>query len=176
MLKNSKENIEVLDWIGNRKEDPEPLHQTVKERTGIDDADCLGGIWFLETPEFSSWIDDIRQNRAANRAFWLKGSSTFSVRSSIIWAARLLKESHSGDGKDNTHVGQQVLLPKCFLRSILTATFTDAEPYPTSRMPLLMGLVSSHTTAMEADLAQARNMRLFFVLCAVSWRGKMMVA
>ncbi|KAI0165164.1 hypothetical protein GGR52DRAFT_581880 [Hypoxylon sp. FL1284] len=56
-------------------EDPEPTHQTVKERTGIDDSESTAGKWFLETTEFSSWIDQIRnRDEAAQSAFWLKGS------------------------------------------------------------------------------------------------------
>lgn len=76
MLKNSVTNIAALDWIGKRKEDPEPLHQTVKERTDVDDPSSTGGEWFLQTSEFSSWVDGIRQNAARHRVFWLKGSST----------------------------------------------------------------------------------------------------
>lgn len=75
-LKNSVTNITALDWIGKRKGDPEPLHQTVKERTGVDDPSSTGGEWFLQTSEFSSWVDGIRQNTAKHRVFWLKGSST----------------------------------------------------------------------------------------------------
>lgn len=78
-LKNCEENFKVLDWIGNRKEDPEPLHQTVKKRTGVDDPSSKGGYWFLQSPKFTSWVDGIRYTTARDRVFWLKGSSRCSI-------------------------------------------------------------------------------------------------
>lgn len=47
MLKNIIENIEVLDWIGNCKEDPELLYQIVKERTRVNNPNLIGSNWFL---------------------------------------------------------------------------------------------------------------------------------
>ncbi|QGA20938.1 hypothetical protein EYB26_008648 [Talaromyces marneffei] len=75
-LKRSDANIAILNWIRNRSEDPEPVHETVKERTGINNRKSMAGNWFLETPEFSSWIDGIRQKEAVKSVFWLKGART----------------------------------------------------------------------------------------------------
>lgn len=69
---------DVLKWIKPGSEDPEPAHQTVKERTGVYDPESKAGRWFLETEEFSSWIYQIRTNKADKTAFWLKGSSRYS--------------------------------------------------------------------------------------------------
>jgi hypothetical protein len=55
-LQRTDANIAILDWIRIRSEDPEPVHQTIKERTRIDDSTSIAGNWFLETPEFSLWI------------------------------------------------------------------------------------------------------------------------
>ncbi|KAI1770215.1 hypothetical protein F4818DRAFT_446510 [Hypoxylon cercidicola] len=72
-LKRHEANVAVLDWIRDRSKDPEPAHQTVRERTGIDDSTSMAGKWFLETEEFSTWIDQIRRNEADKSTFWLKG-------------------------------------------------------------------------------------------------------
>lgn len=74
MLKTRKESIAVLDWIRDRKEDPEPAHQIIKERTGIDDTQSNGGKWFLQTPEFSSWMHAVSNKGSVKRVFWVKGS------------------------------------------------------------------------------------------------------
>lgn len=79
MLKAIEANVEALDWIWNRHEDPEPLHQTVKERTGVHDTSSMAGSWFLETSPFTSWVAGIRENTAENLVFWVKGSSRYSV-------------------------------------------------------------------------------------------------
>lgn len=78
ILKSSETNMAILDWIGDRKEDPEPLHETIRERTGVSVTSSTGGNWFLETSEFTSWVDGIRQNTTGKRVFWLKGSSRCS--------------------------------------------------------------------------------------------------
>jgi hypothetical protein len=53
------------------------VHQTVKERTGIDVSTSTAGNWFLETPEFSSWIDRIRKKEPVESVFWLRGASKY---------------------------------------------------------------------------------------------------
>jgi len=73
-LQRTDANLAILDWIRIRSEDPEPVHQTVIERTGLDDPTSVAGNWFLETPEFSSWIYQIREGRAKS-VFWLRGTS-----------------------------------------------------------------------------------------------------
>lgn len=73
-LKRIDANIAVLNWIGPRKGDPEPAHQTIRERTSINDSDCTAGKWFLETNEFTSWIDGIRQRKEEKLVFWLNGA------------------------------------------------------------------------------------------------------
>lgn len=74
-LKRVDANIAVLNWIGPRKGNPEPAHQTIRERTSINDSDCTAGKWFLETNEFTSWIDGIRQRKEEKLVFWLNGAS-----------------------------------------------------------------------------------------------------
>ncbi|KAI1384900.1 uncharacterized protein F4822DRAFT_433439 [Hypoxylon trugodes] len=64
----------IVKWIKPSSEDPEPAHQTVMERTGVDDPGSKAGRRFLETKEFTSWIDQIRTNEAGKKVFWLKGS------------------------------------------------------------------------------------------------------
>ncbi|OTA98011.1 hypothetical protein M426DRAFT_140316 [Hypoxylon sp. CI-4A] len=65
---------DVLKWIKPGSEDPEPAHQTVKERTGVDGTESKAGRWFLETEEFITWIYQIRANEADASVFWLNGS------------------------------------------------------------------------------------------------------
>lgn len=65
---------EILDWI-RPDNDPEPLHRTLKERTGV--TTTAAGNWFLEAPKFGSWIDQIRQGEKARTVFWLRGSSKY---------------------------------------------------------------------------------------------------
>jgi len=77
-LQRTDANIAILDWIRIRSEDPEPVHQTLMERTGIDDPTSIAGNWFLETPEFSSWIYQIREG-AVNSVFWLRGASRYPI-------------------------------------------------------------------------------------------------
>ncbi|RWA10773.1 hypothetical protein EKO27_g4331 [Xylaria grammica] len=73
-VKRNRANITILDKIRIRNEDPEPGHQSVKERTGIDDPKSNAGEWFLETEEFSSWLGGIPHGKTEKRLFWLKGS------------------------------------------------------------------------------------------------------
>ncbi|GAW10750.1 hypothetical protein ANO14919_000850 [Xylariales sp. No.14919] len=73
-VKRKEANITILDKIRIRNEDPEPGHQSVKERTGIDDPKSNAGEWFLETEEFSSWLDGIPHGKTEKRLFWLKGA------------------------------------------------------------------------------------------------------
>ncbi|OTA90100.1 hypothetical protein M434DRAFT_398187 [Hypoxylon sp. CO27-5] len=65
---------DVLKWIRPGSEDPEPAHQTIKERTGVDDPESNAGRWLLETGKFRSWIEKVCENKAVKSAFWLKGS------------------------------------------------------------------------------------------------------
>jgi hypothetical protein len=88
-LQRTDANIAILDWIRIRGEDPEPVHQTVMERTGIDDS--IAGNWFLETPEFSSWLYEIREG-AAKSAFWLRGASRYSDIFVYRFASELLNK------------------------------------------------------------------------------------
>ncbi|KAI5924980.1 hypothetical protein F4810DRAFT_662291 [Camillea tinctor] len=73
-VKRSDANIKVLNWIRNRSEDPEPIHQTIREKTGIDDSTSRAGNWFLETPEFTSWLEKVRRTESEKLVYWLKGS------------------------------------------------------------------------------------------------------
>ncbi|KAG6353533.1 hypothetical protein INS49_005495 [Diaporthe citri] len=75
ILKAIETNSETLDWIWSRQEDPEPLHQTVNERTGVQNTSSMVGNWFLETSAFTSWVAGIRENTAENLVFWVKGST-----------------------------------------------------------------------------------------------------
>ncbi|KAI0418533.1 hypothetical protein F5X98DRAFT_373681, partial [Xylaria grammica] len=73
-VKRNRVNVTILDKIRIRNEDSEPGHQSVKERTGIDDPKSNAGEWFLETEEFSSWLGGIRHGETDKQLFWLKGS------------------------------------------------------------------------------------------------------
>ncbi|KAI0872757.1 hypothetical protein GGS24DRAFT_502493 [Hypoxylon argillaceum] len=73
-VKRNDAAVAILDQIRIRNEDPEPAHQSVKERTGIDTPESIAGNWFLEIDEFSSWLDGIRHHETGERLFWLKGS------------------------------------------------------------------------------------------------------
>ncbi|KAJ8124011.1 hypothetical protein ONZ43_g172 [Nemania bipapillata] len=69
-----KENIEILDFIRIRDKDPEPMHQSIRERTGVDIPQSTAGDWFVETADFTSWIGGIANGEKTERLFWLKGS------------------------------------------------------------------------------------------------------
>ncbi|KAI1743019.1 hypothetical protein F4680DRAFT_410812 [Xylaria scruposa] len=69
-----KRKHDILDRIRIRSEDPEPGHQMIKERTGIDKIESVAGEWFMDTFEYTSWLDEIRHGRTEKRLFWLKGS------------------------------------------------------------------------------------------------------
>ncbi|KAI1170236.1 hypothetical protein F4777DRAFT_584117 [Nemania sp. FL0916] len=73
-VKRREANIAMLNRIRIRSKDPEPGHQSVKERTGVDDPDSIAGKWFLEAGEFISWVWEIQHNKMERRMFWLKGS------------------------------------------------------------------------------------------------------
>src|SRR3569833_556666 len=77
-FKRNDANFVILDWIRICSQDPEPEHAMVKERTGIDDPTSIAGKWFLETPEFCSWIYEIREGTAKKPEFWMRGASRYS--------------------------------------------------------------------------------------------------
>ncbi|KAI0544940.1 hypothetical protein F4679DRAFT_588962 [Xylaria curta] len=71
-VKRRKENIEILDFIRIRGEDPEPKHQSIMERTGVNVSTTAGG-WFCETADFTSWAGGLSNFETKERLFWLKG-------------------------------------------------------------------------------------------------------
>ncbi|KAI0423865.1 hypothetical protein F5Y09DRAFT_173588 [Xylaria sp. FL1042] len=73
-VKRNESNVAILNQIRIRSEDPEPGHQSVKERTGVNDPTSIAGKWFLEIDEFNSWVGEIRHGGTGKRLFWLKGS------------------------------------------------------------------------------------------------------
>ncbi|KAF2968890.1 hypothetical protein GQX73_g4697 [Xylaria multiplex] len=72
-LKKKGENMEILKWIKNSNEDPEPTHETVKERTGLSVAEIKAGEWLLDIPQFKTWVDGIVEGKNEKRVLWLKG-------------------------------------------------------------------------------------------------------
>lgn len=80
-VRRNNADIAILDRIRIRSEDPEPEHQSVKERTGVNNPESIAGNWFLETDDFSSWLGGIRHGETEKRLFWLKGSSKYSCAS-----------------------------------------------------------------------------------------------
>lgn len=91
MLKRTEGNMVVLNWI-RCKDDPEPTHEDMRLRTGLEpmsqDMRQTGfkpvteevGEWFLQMSQFSSWVEAIVQGKdAAKRVCWLRGISTSSV-------------------------------------------------------------------------------------------------
>ncbi|KAI0912724.1 hypothetical protein F4823DRAFT_559659 [Ustulina deusta] len=73
-VRRNNADIAILDRIRIRSEDPEPEHQSVKERTGVNNPESIAGNWFLETDDFNSWLGGIRHGETEKRLFWLKGS------------------------------------------------------------------------------------------------------
>ncbi|KAI0965843.1 hypothetical protein F4678DRAFT_312854 [Xylaria arbuscula] len=73
-VKRNVTNTAILDHIRIRSEDPEPGHQSVKERTGISDPESIAGNWFVESDELNSWLGEIRHGETEKRLLWLKGS------------------------------------------------------------------------------------------------------
>ncbi|KAI1131123.1 ankyrin repeat-containing domain protein [Nemania abortiva] len=74
VVKRREDNIKILDFIRIRGEDPEPSHQSILERTGVDISESTAGDWFVKTPEFTSWIGSLSNGETTKRLFWLKGS------------------------------------------------------------------------------------------------------
>ncbi|KAI0548121.1 hypothetical protein F4679DRAFT_552030 [Xylaria curta] len=72
--KQQEANFVILDLIRDRSKDPEPGHQSVKEKTGINNPESIAGNWFLETDAFNSWLSGVRHGETQSQCFWLKGS------------------------------------------------------------------------------------------------------
>jgi len=73
-LKRQEENRKILEWI-KCADDTEPSHKSVKEKTGLEDLTTNAGNWFLDTIEFTKWVQGIGSKDAKERIFWLKGIS-----------------------------------------------------------------------------------------------------
>jgi hypothetical protein len=72
-LERKAENAKVLNRIKSEN-DPEPLHQAIKERIGLGDQ-ASAGDWFLKDSKFQTWIEGMSLEGEVETVLWLKGIS-----------------------------------------------------------------------------------------------------
>ncbi|KAI0843319.1 hypothetical protein F5Y06DRAFT_254644 [Hypoxylon sp. FL0890] len=173
-LKRMTANLTLLNWIRNRSDDPEPVHQSVRARTGINIPTSAAGKWFLESQEFSSWIQNISLGRAEKQVFWLKGAMGMGKTTLIcrvishfedlpIGEVRFVRYYCSGSktGENSKGPGYEIMLRALCYRLAWNGDgdvarvakdrydqfqLPDAEPTPETWEALLKDLVASSST------------------------------
>jgi hypothetical protein len=77
ILERLAQHSKILEWITTSKdyEDPEPSHEKIMNKTGMDDENYANaGKWFLSS-SFRIWLDGLDAAKAMKRVLWLKGTS-----------------------------------------------------------------------------------------------------
>jgi len=79
-VKMQDSNVALFKWIMEPGKNPEPSQATMMERTGITNlredighTKSTAGMWFVETNELTSWVNQIRLREVDKPVFWLRG-------------------------------------------------------------------------------------------------------